>query len=159
MVNDLLRRFIVSLVLTLPIIAFSPMGALLGLPSMPPFGLSMGLWGFVLSTPVVLWGGWTFISSAARALKRGEVNMMTLIALGILVAYVYSVGATFFFQGEPFFEAAAMLTTRAPRRRPSAATTIPACPAAASSAAATRTRPRQRSGSSTSISSCGWSRT
>lgn len=111
MVNDLLRRFLVSLVLTLPIIAFSPMGALVGLPEMPPFGLSMGLWGFILGTPVVLWGGWTFISSAARALKRGEVNMMTLIALGILVAYIYSVGATFFFKGEPFFEAAAMLTT------------------------------------------------
>lgn len=111
MVGDLWRRFVVSLVLTLPILAFSPMGALVGFPEMPPFGLSMGLWGFVLGTPVVLWGGWPFLSAAARALRRGEVNMMTLIALGISVAYVYSVGSTFFFRGEPFFEAAAMLTT------------------------------------------------
>ena len=37
--------------------------------------------------------------------------MMTLIALGILVSYVYSVAATFLFEGEVFYEAAAMLTT------------------------------------------------
>jgi P-type Cu2+ transporter len=111
MVNDLLRRFVLSLVLTLPIIAFSPMGAMVGLPEMPPFGLSMGLFGFVLATPVVWWGGWPFISAAWRALRRGEANMMTLIALGILVSYTYSVAATFLFQGEVFYEAAAMLTT------------------------------------------------
>jgi len=110
MVDDLLRRFIVSIVLALPVLAFSPMGAIIGLPSVPPFGLSMGLWGFLLATPVVLWGGWPFISAAARALRHGEVNMMTLIALGILVSYVYSVAATFFFKGEVFYEAAVMLT-------------------------------------------------
>lgn len=111
MVADLLRRFVVSLVLTLPVIAFSPMGAIVGLPEMPPFGLSMGLFGFVLATPVVWWGGWPFISAAWRALLRGEANMMTLIALGILVSYTYSVAATFLFEGEVFYEAAAMLTT------------------------------------------------
>src|SRR5262249_52658927 len=37
--------------------------------------------------------------------------MMTLIALGILVSYIYSVAATFLFQGEVFYEAAAMLTS------------------------------------------------
>lgn len=110
MVDVLLRRFIVSIALALPVIAFSPMGALIGLPSMPPFGLSMALWGFFLATPVVWWGGWPFISAAARALRRGEVNMMTLIALGILVSYLYSVAATFFFKGEVFYEAAVMLT-------------------------------------------------
>jgi Cu2+-exporting ATPase len=111
MVRDLLRRFVVSLVLTLPLLAFSPMGAMVGLPEMPPFGLSMGLFGFLLATPVVFWGGWPFISAAWRALRRGEANMMTLIALGILVSYTYSVAATFLFQGEVFYEAAAMLTT------------------------------------------------
>jgi Cu2+-exporting ATPase len=111
MVADLLRRFVVSLVLTLPLLAFSPMGAMVGLPAMPPFGLSMGLFGFLLATPVVWWGGWPFISAAWRALRRGEANMMTLIALGILISYTYSVAATFFFHGEVFYEAAAMLTT------------------------------------------------
>ncbi len=111
MVNDMLRRFVVSLLLTLPVVIFSPIGGALGFPDMPPFGLSMGLWGFLLATPVVWWGGWPFISAAWRALRRGEANMMTLIATGILVSYTYSLGATFLFKGEVFYEAAAMLTT------------------------------------------------
>jgi Cu2+-exporting ATPase len=111
MVADLLRRFLVSLVLTLPLALFSHIGALVGLHLEPPFGLSSGLFGFLLATPVVWWGGWPFISAAWRALRQGEVNMMTLIALGILVSYVYSVAATFLFEGESFYEAAAMLTT------------------------------------------------
>jgi len=111
MVADLWRRFIISTLLSLPLIAFSPLGAMIGLPAMPPFGLSMGVFGFLLATPVVWWGGWPFISAAWRAIRRGEVNMMTLIALGILVSYLYSVAATFLFEGEVFYEAAAMLTS------------------------------------------------
>ncbi len=111
MVADLLRRFWVSLLLSAPLLIFSPIGEGLGLSAEPPFGRSMGLFGFLLATPVVLWGGWPFLSSAGRAIRRGEVNMMTLIALGILVSYVYSVAATFVFRGEVFYEAAAMLTT------------------------------------------------
>lgn len=111
MVADMLRRFVVSLLLTLPIVIFSPIGGSLGFPEMPPFGISMGLWGFLLSTPVVWWGGWPFIRAAWRALRRGEANMMTLIATGILVSWTFSVAATFLFEGEVFYEAAAMLTT------------------------------------------------
>lgn len=111
MVNDMLRRFLVSLVLTLPSILYSPIGETLGFTAEPPFGLSMHLLGFLLVTPVVWWGGWPFISAAWRALRRFEANMMTLIALGILVSYFYSVAATFVFPGEMFYEAAAMLTT------------------------------------------------
>jgi len=111
MASDLLRRFIVSLILSLPLFLFSHVGALLGLHLAPPFGLSMEWFGFLLATPVVWWGGYPFISAAWRALRQGEVNMMTLIALGILVSYFYSVAATFLFEGEVFYEAAAMLTT------------------------------------------------
>ena len=111
MVTDLFRRFIISTLVSLPLVLFSPIGRSLGLPGMPPFGFSMGLFGFLLATPVVWWGGWPFISAAWRALRLGEVNMMTLIALGILVSYVYSVAATFLFAGEVFYEAAAMLTS------------------------------------------------
>jgi Cu2+-exporting ATPase len=111
MVADMLRRFIVSILLSLPLVIFSPLGATVGLPAMPPFGLSTGLFGFLLVTPVVWWGGWPFISAAWRALRLGQANMMTLIALGILVSYLYSVGATFLFAGEVFYEAAAMLTS------------------------------------------------
>ena len=111
MARDLKRRFIISTVVSSPIVLFSPIGIWLGISGMPPFGLSMGLFGFLLATPIVWWGGWPFMLAAWRALKRGEANMMTLIALGILVSYTYSVTATFIFQGEVFYEAAAMLTT------------------------------------------------
>jgi P-type Cu2+ transporter len=109
--DDMLRRFLVSLALTIPIIVFSPIGGAIGLAGMPPFGISMGVFGFVLATPVVWWGGWPFISSAWRSLRHAEATMMTLIALGILVSWTYSVAAIFLFQGEVFFEAAAMLTS------------------------------------------------
>jgi len=111
MVNAMLRRFVISAILTIPIIIFSPIGEALGLPAEPPFGIPMSWFGLVLATPVVLWGGWPFISAAARSLRRGEVNMMTLIATGILVAYLFSVVATVLGSQEVFFEAAAMLTT------------------------------------------------
>lgn len=111
MVADLRRRFWISLIIILPIVAFSPFGAIIGLPSMPPFGIGMGWFGLVLATPVVWWGGWPFISAAWRAALRRDANMMTLIALGILVSYVYSVAATFLNWRDVFFEAAAMLTT------------------------------------------------
>ena len=111
MVNSMLRRFVISAFLTLPIIVFSPIGEAIGLPAEPPFGIPMAWFGLALATPVVWWGGWPFISSAARSLRHGEVTMMTLIATGILVAYLYSAVATFLGSEEVFFEAAAMLTT------------------------------------------------
>ena len=110
--DDMLRRFVASLIITLPIVIFSPIGGALGLPSMPPFGIGMGWWGLVLATPVVAWGGYPFISSAWRSLRQGEATMMTLIALGILVSYIYSLAATLIWRSDDvFFEAAAMLTT------------------------------------------------
>ena len=111
MANDLLRRFIVSIILSIPIVLFSPFGRIFGLSGTPPFGIPLDIFGFILTTPVVWWGGWPFISAAWRALRRGEANMMTLIALGILVSYLYSVAATFIFKGDVFYEAAAMLTS------------------------------------------------
>ncbi|MEV0270009.1 copper-translocating P-type ATPase [Hamadaea sp. NPDC050747] len=111
MVADMFRRFLVSAVLTIPIVLYSPIGETFGFTAHPPFGLSMAWFGLILATPVVWWGGWPFISAAARSLRRGEVTMMTLIATGILVAYLYSIGATFLGEEDVFFEAAAMLTT------------------------------------------------
>ncbi len=93
MVQDMLRRFIGSAILTVPIILYSPLGtALFGRESAPPFGLSHGLLGFV------------------RSLRQRELTMMTLIATGILVSYMYSAAVTFGLPGEPFYDAAAMLT-------------------------------------------------
>lgn len=112
MVRDMLQRFVGSAILTVPIIVYSPLGtSLFGREIAPPLGLSSGLLSFVLTSIVVWWGGWPFVSSAARSLRNGELTMMTLIATGILVSYVYSAAVTFGFPGEPFYDAAAMLTT------------------------------------------------
>src|SRR6266496_817421 len=111
MVQDMLRRFIGSAILTVPIVLYSPLGtSLFGRELAPPFALSTGLLSFVLTSVVVWWGAWPFVSSAARSLRQGELTMMTLIATGILVSYVYSAAVTFGFPGEPFYDAAAMLT-------------------------------------------------
>jgi P-type Cu2+ transporter len=112
MVADMLRRFIGSAILTVPIVLYSPLGtSLFGRELAPPFGVSSGVVGLILTSIVVWVGGWPFISSAARSLRRGELTMMTLIATGILVSYLYSAAVTFGLPGEHFYDAAAMLTS------------------------------------------------
>lgn len=111
MADVLQRRFLVSLALSLPLMATSHLGMLLGLHIRLPEGWSAAWFGLILSTPVVWYGGWPFISAAWMAGKRKEVNMMTLIAVGILVSYLYSLLATLLGLQDVFFEAAAMLTT------------------------------------------------
>src|SRR5947199_234091 len=111
MTKDMLRRFIGSAILTVPIVLYSPLGtSLFGRGPASPFGLPPKLLGFVLTSIVVWWGGWPFVSSAWRSLRRGDLTMMTLIATGILVSYLYSVAVTFGLPGEMFYDAAAMLT-------------------------------------------------
>src|SRR2546425_13333847 len=88
----MLRRFIGSAILTVPIVLYSPLGtSLFGRELAPPFGLSHGLLGFVVTSIVVWLGGWPFVSSAWRSLRRGELTMITLIARVVLVSYLYSV--------------------------------------------------------------------
>ena len=112
MIADMLRKAIISAVLTIPVVLYSPMGAVVGFTAVPPYGWNENVLGLVLTTPIVFWCGWVFISSAWRALLRRELNMMTLIALGILVSYAYSVAITLLSagKGDVFFNAAAMLT-------------------------------------------------
>src|SRR5437879_13350791 len=83
MVQDMLRRFIGSAILTVPIILYSPLGAqLFGRQLAPPFGLSPGLLGLVLTSIVGWWGGWPFVSPAARSLGRGALTTMPQTATG-----------------------------------------------------------------------------
>ena len=76
-------RLWLAVVLTIPVLLLTYVPAL-GFPGWQWVSL-------VLATPVVLWGGWPFISAAWRALRRGEANMMTLIATGILVIVAVAV--------------------------------------------------------------------
>ncbi|MFC6751363.1 hypothetical protein [Deinococcus aquaticus] len=57
--------------LTLPIVLYSPIGEAIGFRAAPPFGLGMNVFGLILATPVVWWGGWPFISAAWRPCGSG----------------------------------------------------------------------------------------
>jgi len=76
-----------------------------------PFGLSEAVIGFVLTTPIVLYGARPFFIGARNGLKAGVLNMSVLVTLSVLAGYIFSVAATFLFDGEVFYEAAAMLVT------------------------------------------------
>src|SRR5215203_5278498 len=109
MERDMRNRFFVALVLTIPTVLYSPLGMnLLGV-RLPTFGLGENVV-MLLSTPVVFYSGWIFISGAYHSLRRRTLNMSVLIATGVLAAYLFSVLITFL-GGETFYEAAAMLVT------------------------------------------------
>ena len=110
MERDMRNRFFVALLLTIPTVLYSPLGMnLLGL-RLPTFGLGENVIMLLLSTPVVFYSGWIFISGAYHSLQRRTLNMSVLIATGVLAAYLFSVLITFL-GGETFYEAAAMLVT------------------------------------------------
>jgi len=110
---DMRNRFFVSLVLTIFVVLYSPLGVnLFKLHLSTPFSMSPNWVLLLLSTPVVWWGGWMFHSGAWRALHNHTLNMNVLVSLGVLVAYFFSVFATFFApQVETSYDAAAMLVT------------------------------------------------
>src|SRR5215467_12719887 len=110
---DMRKRFFVSLVLTIPVVLYSPLGTNLFKVHLPtPFGINPNWVLLVLSTPVVWWGGWIFHSGAWRALRNRTLTMNVLVSLGVLVAYGFSVFATFFAPHvETSYDAAAMLVT------------------------------------------------
>src|SRR5215203_3915232 len=110
MERDMRNKFFVALLLTIPTVLYSPLGMnLLGL-RLPTFGLGENVIMLLLSTPVVFYSGWIFISGAYHSLRRRTLNMSVLIATGVLAAYLFSVLITFL-GGETFYEAAAMLVT------------------------------------------------
>ncbi|MEX0783492.1 MAG: copper-translocating P-type ATPase [Dehalococcoidia bacterium] len=112
MERDMRNRFLVSFLLTIPVILYSDIGeAIFGSMPPAPFGLSMEWMGFILCTPVVVYGGWVFIVGTWNALKNRRLDMSVLITTGVAAAYLFSVGVTFTGGGEVFYEAAAMLIT------------------------------------------------
>jgi Cu2+-exporting ATPase len=108
MVRDMRNRFFVSVVFTLPIFALDPMGLTKPLFD-PPFGLSMDLTMFVLASLAILYPVWPFLVASWRALRNGVLNMAVLVVLSVGTGYLFSVGTTFFFAGQQFYEAAAVL--------------------------------------------------
>ena len=92
--EDMTRRFRVSLALTAPILAFMVAELLPGRPldAIVPHGLRNWL-EFALATPVVVWGGLPFFDRGWASIVSRYLNMFTLIALGVGAAYAYSVAA------------------------------------------------------------------
>ncbi len=110
MEDDMRRRFLVALVLTVPVILYSALGHSLfhlDLPSPIPVNWLL----FILTTPIVLWAGWIFIGGAFAALRSRRLDMSVLIATGVLAAYLFSVYITLTGGEDSFYDAAAMLVT------------------------------------------------
>jgi Cu2+-exporting ATPase len=108
MAQDMRNRFLISVAFTVPIFFLAPMG-LDALRVRPPFGWDLNLTLFVLASAAILYPGWPFFVAAARALRRGVFNMAVLVLLSVGTGYLFSVGATFIFKGEQFYEASALL--------------------------------------------------
>ena len=109
---DMRHRFWISLVLAIPVVAYSGLGMLLlGGRILPtPFGIPADWIMLAFATPVALWTSSVFHIGAFYALKSRVLNMSVLVSLGILTSYLFSVGLTLFAPGqETFYEAAVML--------------------------------------------------
>ena len=116
------RRFWVALALSIPVFVLEMGGHLLDLHRFIPEWLSNWIQ-LALATPVALWAGWPFFERGFASLKSRNLNMFTLIALGVGVAWAYSVVATIApglfpsaFRADHgsvavYFEAAAVITT------------------------------------------------
>jgi len=120
---EMKRRFWISTLLTLPVFLLAMTEMLPGLHQLvlPRASLWMQ---FLLSTPVVLWGGFPFFARGVQSIKNASLNMFTLIAIGTGAAYGFSVIAFFFPHLFPasmhnahtgliavYFESAAVITT------------------------------------------------
>lgn len=112
------QRFITCLILSIPMLILT-----MGFHSLP---LSIqelinnkisSILQLLISTPIVLWGGWPFFKRGFESLLNKSLNMFTLLAMGIGIAYVYSLSITIFFpslrESGIYFEAASIITTLA----------------------------------------------
>jgi Cu2+-exporting ATPase len=64
---------------------------------------------FILASAAILYPVWPFAVAAGRALKNGVLNMAVLVMLSVGTGYLFSIGSTFIWQGQQFYEAAAVL--------------------------------------------------
>ncbi len=108
MARDMRNRFWIALGFSLPILPFSPMGMDF-MQISPPFGLRLDLVLFILASAAILYPVWPFIVAAYRALRSGVANMAVLVVLSVGTGYLFSVGSTFIYGGQQFYEASAIL--------------------------------------------------
>ena len=107
---DIRNKFFFSLIFSLPIILYAPLGEkIFGIHMPQPVPATWIL--LALTTPVFLYGGWIFLYSSYFALKQKVLNMAVLIAVGISAAYFASILLTILGSEESYYEAAALLIT------------------------------------------------
>ncbi len=103
MAADFRKRFWIALVLTLPILALSPLlQELVGLRESVRFPGDLYVL-FGLSSAVFWYGGWPFLKGLYAELKSLKPGMMTLVAVAITTAYLYSGAVVFGLTGKMFF--------------------------------------------------------
>jgi Cu2+-exporting ATPase len=111
MAHQMRDRFVLALVFTVAILAWSSIGkSLFGHTLATPFGLDRNVWQLLLSLPV-LWAARGFFTGAVQALRQRTLDMNVLVAVAIGVSWVYSVAVTVGLSGDVFFDAGAMLAT------------------------------------------------
>jgi Cu2+-exporting ATPase len=108
MARDMRNRFWIALAFSLPVFAYSPMGMDF-IKLKPPFGLRLELFLFVFASAAILYPVWPFVVAAWRAIRSGVANMAVLVVLSVGAGYLFSVGATFWYGGQQFYEASAIL--------------------------------------------------
>ncbi|MEW6703303.1 MAG: heavy metal translocating P-type ATPase [Pseudomonadota bacterium] len=108
MAKDMRNRFLVALLFSIPVFLYSPMGKMFG-DFATPFGMDRNLFLFIVATGAIAYPGWPFFVAGWRAARNKVANMATLVVLSVGTGYVFSLGATFFYEGEVFYEAASVL--------------------------------------------------
>ena len=101
MIRDFRKRFFVSTIFTIPVLLLSPL-------IQDFFGYTLTFPGdiyilFILSSVIYVYGGYPFLKGIVDELKKKQPGMMTLIAIAISVAYVYSAAVVFIIPGKFFF--------------------------------------------------------
>jgi len=107
---DIRQKFFFALILSFPIILYSPLGKLV-FGFQPPAPIPVPWILFLLTTPVFFYSGWIFLYSSVKALQNRTLNMSVLIAVGITAAYSFSVLLTILQSSDSYYEAAALLVT------------------------------------------------
>ena len=121
--DDMTRRFRTGVALTLPLLLVTMSEFIPGFDLPHRIGINASNWlQALLATPVVLWGGWPFFQRAWASFKSWNLNMFSLIGLGVAAAYLFSIVALLFPAALPaafkaggmvplYFEAAAVIVT------------------------------------------------
>ncbi|MFO7874716.1 MAG: hypothetical protein R6U62_09565, partial [Bacteroidales bacterium] len=117
MVADFKKRFYISLAITVLILLLSPMiQSFLGLGNLGFVGDQYVL--FALASAIFFYGGWPFLKGIVDELKKFQPGMMTLIAVAIATAYIYSSVVVFGLAGKVFFWASRRGQRRTVQSRP-----------------------------------------